>query len=85
MAVLSATPSTDDARAASDARLPERLFPLSTLAELGYGSRATLKERIKRGEIPAVRVGNVIKIREHDLALLARPIVPAAFESGEAA
>lgn len=85
MAVLSATPSTDETCAAADVRLPERLYPLSTLAELGYGSRATLKERIKRGEIPAVRVGNVIKIRDRDLALLAQPIVPATLQGGEAA
>lgn len=82
MAVLSATPSTDDICSAADARMPERLYPLSTLAESGYGSRSTLKERIKRGEIPAVRVGNVIKVRSSDLHLIAVPVVP---ESGEAA
>lgn len=82
MAVLSATSSTNDTCSATDARMPERLYPLSTLAESGYGSRSTLKERIKRGEIPAVRVGNVIKIRSSDLHLIAAPVVP---EGGEAA
>lgn len=52
---------------------PERLYPLSVLAARGYGSRHTLRERIKNGEIPGLRVGNVFKIRERDLPLLVAP------------
>lgn len=55
---------------------PDRLYSVNELQELGYGSRNTIRRRIAEGVVPALRVGNTIKIRESDLQCLAVPVKP---------
>lgn len=74
-----------NARTSTEDRLPDLLYPISTLTKRGYGSRASIKARIKRGEVPAVRVGNVIKIRDRDIDMLAVPVEPTRTDGGDAA
>lgn len=49
----------------------EPLYSLRQLQEAGYGDRVTLTRAIHSGRIPAVRVGNKLKVRERDLAAIA--------------
>lgn len=68
--------------------LPEREWlTLAEVTELGYGSRWTLRQRIKRGELAASKIGSVIKVRREDLAAMVVPIEPEqpAFEDVESA
>jgi hypothetical protein len=46
---------------------PSQLVTVARLVELGYGSPATLRRRIKDGSIPCIRHGRTIRI---DLATL---------------
>ena len=57
----------------------ERLYTLSELTDLGYGSRATLYRRIADGTVPAVRTSpySAYKIRESDLPMLIHAVDPA--------
>lgn len=57
----------------SDVRRLARLYKLSELEELGYGTREFLTRRINKQEIPAVKVGNAYKIFEYDLPKLLQP------------
>lgn len=57
---------------ATDSTL-ERLYSLRELQNAGYGNRIVLNQRINRGELPAVKVGNAYRIRESDLGLIAIP------------
>lgn len=58
--------------------LPEREWlTLTEVVELGYGSHWTLRQRIKRGELAAAKIGNLIKVRREDLSALVVPIEPA--------
>ena len=65
--------------------VPERVFDLSTLAELGYGSRHTNLAKIHAGQIPAVKVAGAWKIRASDLGSLIEDhnisVVPAGGEA----
>lgn len=54
-----------------------RLYSIRELADLGYGSKPKIRERILAGVVPAVMVGNTYKIRATDLHLLAVPVVPS--------
>ena len=68
--------------------LPEREWlTLTEVVELGYGSHWTLRQRIKRGELAASRIGSLIKVHRDDLAALVVPIEPTeqTFEDVEAA
>ncbi len=68
--------------------LPEREWlTLAEVSELGYGSRWTLRQRIKRGELAASKIGSMIKVRREDLAAMVVPIQPEqpAFEDVESA
>lgn len=69
----------------AEEQLPELLHPISTLTRRGCRSRATIRRRIKRGEVPAVRVGNIIKVHDRDLHLLATPVATAPRAGGDAA
>ncbi len=69
----------------AEEQLPGLLHPISTLTRRGCGGRATLRERIKRGEVPAVRVGSIIKVHDRDLHLLATPVATAPRAGGDAA
>lgn len=62
----------------------ERLYTLSELTELGYGSRATLYRRIADGTVPAVRTSpySAYKIRESDLSMLIHAVDPATVAPG---
>lgn len=69
-------------------RLSEREWlTLTEVVELGYGSHWTLRQRIKRGELAASRIGSLIKVHRDDLAALVVPIEPTeqTFEDVEAA
>jgi excisionase family DNA binding protein len=46
---------------------PTVLLPLATVAERTATSIAFWRKRIARGEIPIVRVGRCVRIREADL------------------
>lgn len=62
----------------------ERLYTLSELTELGYGSRATLYRWIADGTVPAVRTSpySAYKIRESDLSMLIHAVDPATVAPG---
>lgn len=55
----------------------DKLYRLSELAEMGYGSKRSNQKLIARGVLPAVRVGNIVKVRESDLHLLTAPLNPS--------
>ena len=44
--------------------------------DLGLGSHSTIINRVKRGDIPALRVGNRFMIDPNDLHLLVKPVAP---------
>lgn len=52
----------------------DRLYSVTELWSLGYGSKNSIRSRIHDGTVPAVRVGNTLKIRESDLPHLAVPV-----------
>lgn len=50
--------------------VPVRLYELSVLADLGYGSKHTNLAKIRKDQIPAVKIAGAWKIREFDLGRL---------------
>ncbi|WP_169252847.1 hypothetical protein [Brevibacterium sp. 'Marine'] len=54
--------------------VPVRLYELSALAELGYGSKHTNLAKIRKGQIPAVKIAGAWKIRESDLGRLVEAV-----------
>jgi|SRR5699024_104058 len=51
----------------------ERLFSVTELWSMGYGSKNGIRALIADGTVPAVKVNNKFKIRESDLVYLAVP------------
>jgi excisionase family DNA binding protein len=62
---MSASPSTV---------IEPELLELRYLEALGYGHAQSIRTRIHKGEVPAVRVGNRFKIRREDLHHLTKPV-----------
>lgn len=55
---------------------PSTIDPLRSLqfaADNGYGAYSTLRARIASGELPARRVGRLLKVRQSDLDTLSTP------------
>ena len=71
------SPLMSNASTASTAAFGPDLLDLRYVSGLGYGHPQTIRDRIHRGEVPAVLVGNRFKIRREDLHLLAKPLGPA--------
>lgn len=55
-------------------QMVDRLYSLTELSSLGYGSKNSVRALIAVGTVPAVRVGNRLKVRETDLHYIAVPV-----------
>lgn len=51
----------------------DELLSVKEVSERGFGSVQTIRNRIRRGEIPGVQVGRTFKVRASDLPALYKP------------